>query len=165
VTELVFRIEIAGHFDSWYRAATGVSAKGMGLLDTLSRSRFSMMSCGTSASNLFIYISRTSTAAARSRPSGTTKYDRSQEGHSTLVLSETPFTEPEHPISGNARPHWHSHAALLPVAAACFVSPVLRISGTIFCCWPMPTGHQETAAPTRRNPTATSTPNRPRITL
>jgi len=37
VTELVFGIEIAGHFDSWHRAATGVSAKGMGLLDTLSR--------------------------------------------------------------------------------------------------------------------------------
>src|SRR6266404_6366808 len=37
VTELVFRIEIAGHFDSWHRAATGVSAKGMGLLDTFMR--------------------------------------------------------------------------------------------------------------------------------
>src|SRR6266567_7775727 len=37
VTELVFRIEIAGHFDSWHRAAPGVSAKCMDLLDTLSR--------------------------------------------------------------------------------------------------------------------------------
>jgi len=37
VTELVFGIEIAGHFDRWHRAATGVSAKGMGLLNTLSR--------------------------------------------------------------------------------------------------------------------------------
>ena len=37
MTELVFGIEIAGHFDSWHRAATGVSVRGMGLLDTLSR--------------------------------------------------------------------------------------------------------------------------------
>jgi len=37
VTELVFGIEIAGHFDSWHRAATGVSTKGMGLLDTFMR--------------------------------------------------------------------------------------------------------------------------------
>jgi len=70
-----------------------------------------------------------------------------QDGHSTLVFSETPFVEPERPINGNARPHGHCHAALFPVATAWLVLPALSFKGTILCSWLTASANQKTAAP------------------